>query len=395
MAKQEIQNGVSKGFRGGCLALLAILVFSASVQAQASRLPRLDRAYQHIEHPIDDSEQWRSILGDDPALSQSSLPEMLAQQSPVRDQGERSTCSIFSAVAWMESYFIRNARPAAAEAPDFSEEWLEYLAVRRSTEDGSEAPTNFSLIARHGLASEAVLPYRNEDWTGLPKRLTGLRRERCGHLNGVRKRESCLITHFDPDALDWTDEQLEGSPAAELLLARRDSDNMLARLKERAGGEWPRATAVKTVSEVKALLRAGIPLVLDLDFFLGAWNYDDPELPEISTSPKQWRQGIVGYPEKDSMDRKLSKKGEYGHSVLCVGYDDNIEVETRSRMKDGSMKSFRYRGVYFFKNSWGTDGFGKRFYAQGVSAPGYGMITQKYAHEFGGFFRARLPESKL
>jgi hypothetical protein len=56
-------------------------------------------------------------------------------------------------------------------------------------------------------------------------------------------------------------------------------------------------------------------------------------------------------------------------------------------MDDGTTKSFTYRGVYYFKNSWGTDKFGVQFSLNGKVYPGYGMITQKYAHDFGQFFQ--------
>ncbi|NDD91222.1 hypothetical protein EBZ37_03965 [bacterium] len=371
---------------------LLVALTSGLAQAQPTRrLPRLERAYSHIEHPIEDSLGAQTLLGQESPTS-SDFARALGAQSPVKDQGSRGSCSIFSSVAWLESYFIRHRLLSLSTDIDLSEEWLEYLAVRGTQEDGSDSPSNFALLSKYGIANEATLPYDSRDWSTDAKKLRGLPRKRCGHIDGVRKRNSCLLAHFDSEALEWSDQELQDSPASELLPARSESAAMLNLLKLQIGEQWPRATAVKTVSEVKALLRAGIPLVLDLDFYMGAWNYDDPELPEVSTNPKHWKLGVVGYPEKGSMDRKLSKPVGAGHSVLCIGYDDNVEVETTVRMQDGSMKSFRYRGVYYFKNSWGTDGFGARFSAQGVRAPGYGMITQKYSHEFGGFFRAKLPE---
>ncbi|MBK7961490.1 MAG: hypothetical protein IPK04_10000 [Bdellovibrionales bacterium] len=74
-------------------------------------------------------------------------------------------------------------------------------------------------------------------------------------------------------------------------------------------------------------------------------------------------------------------------SIVLVGYDDNVEVTVDSLMDDGTTKSFTYRGVYYFKNSWGTDKFGVQFSLNGKVYPGYGMITQKYAHDFGQFFQ--------
>jgi hypothetical protein len=69
-----------------------------------------------------------------------------------------------------------------------------------------------------------------------------------------------------------------------------------------------------------------------------------------------------------------------------VGYDDEKVTKTKMLMDDGSTKEFSYKGVYYFKNSWGIKGSGRDFTLNGVSYPGYGMITQKYAHEHGRFF---------
>jgi hypothetical protein len=55
-------------------------------------------------------------------------------------------------------------------------------------------------------------------------------------------------------------------------------------------------------------------------------------------------------------------------------------------MKDGSEKTFTYRGVYYFKNSWGATNFGVDFEINGVNYPGYGMMVQKYAHAEGSFY---------
>ena len=59
-------------------------------------------------------------------------------------------------------------------------------------------------------------------------------------------------------------------------------------------------------------------------------------------------------------------------------------------MEDGTWKEFSYRGVYYFKNSWGLRVSGRDFKLQGKNFPGYGMITQKYAHELGTFYHPPL-----
>ena len=59
-------------------------------------------------------------------------------------------------------------------------------------------------------------------------------------------------------------------------------------------------------------------------------------------------------------------------------------------MADGTTKKFTYKGVYYFKNSWGTSSFGRDFDIDGVNFPGYGMMVQKYAEEQGQFFQMPL-----
>jgi C1A family cysteine protease len=89
------------------------------------------------------------------------------------------------------------------------------------------------------------------------------------------------------------------------------------------------------------------------------------------------------------VDRQMSKTKPTGHSVLLVGYDDNATITTVQKMTDGSERSFTYRGVFYFKNSWGTDSLGAGFTIDGQRVPGYGVITQQYAFEFGEFFSLR------
>ena len=55
-------------------------------------------------------------------------------------------------------------------------------------------------------------------------------------------------------------------------------------------------------------------------------------------------------------------------------------------------QTVKHQGVYYFKNSWGTQNFGSRMKIGDTVYPGYGRIVQKYAHEFGQFYK--LPVSK-
>jgi C1A family cysteine protease len=99
-----------------------------------------------------------------------------------------------------------------------------------------------------------------------------------------------------------------------------------------------------------------------------------------------WAQGIIGHPEPGSLDREKSSEKPAGHSVLVVGFDDNKIVKKKIQMADGTSKMFTYKGVYYIKNSWGTESFGSEFEVDGVNYPGYGMIVQKHANQDGSFF---------
>jgi hypothetical protein len=147
---------------------------------------------------------------------------------------------------------------------------------------------------------------------------------------------------------------------------------------------------LNSLKAAKTLLAQGIPLVLDLNFYDGAWNYKDITGWGIPRSLKAWNQGVVGYPEKGSIDRERSEKAPDGHSVVVVGYDDNVEVETHQPMTDGTTRKLMYQGVFYFKNSWGTDTWGSEAQIDGTATPGYGTITQAYAVEFGEFYQLQL-----
>jgi len=147
---------------------------------------------------------------------------------------------------------------------------------------------------------------------------------------------------------------------------------------------------VTSVSEIHQLLVAGIPLTLDIDFFYGAWNYPGSHKKGIYRSKELWENGTITYPEKGSVDRQVSKKNREGHSVVVVGYDDDVEVTYTMNMKDGKRQTFTRKGVYYIKNSWGDDDWGSNFTIDGHSFPGYGMILQDNAHEFGEFYHLDL-----
>lgn len=339
----------------------------------------LDRPYKNLVHPlvIDSPFMDAQPL----AARHSDTAAVIAQQTRVKSQANRGTCSIFSGTALLESMLaIKSGFDPGAT--DLSEEWLEYLAMRGATDDGSSSDANFSLLAQYGTVREKTLPYIGEEWEDL--NAPGAK-DACGHLKGTTLK-SCLLGHRDPRLLKASQASLLDKQGELYDPEFYDIRQEARAFKKQYLQGLSRTTPVLTSGQAKTLLRQGIPLTLDLDFYYGAWNHREADELGIGRSTEHFGLGLVGYPEVGSADRKLSKKSPAGHSIVVVGYDDAAEFTTRVKMTDGTTKEFTYRGVYYFKNSWGTDKFGKNFEVAGEKHPGYGAITQKYAHEFGELF---------
>ncbi len=368
---------------------LSSVALFATLGAQAGMNPPLDPLYTDLTPPIMD------INGSDKATPMASnFSEHVKYQTPVKSQGRRGTCSIFSATALTESLLKKKFMKFGREIDfDFSEQYLEYLAVRGRTTDGSFSPLNFSQILTYGLPFEETLAYDTRDWSLDPS----LGQERCGHLlnaEGAETQEykSCLIIQRDPGLLFQSRMSLSyNHPSNEVydpeFLSARD-EALVNKAKYLRASHM--AFSVKQVSSIKTFLRSGIPLTMGIEIFYGAWNHGGGIAQGIPTNSDHWAKGIVGYPEVDSVDFVQSRKKPAGHSVVIVGFDDDREVKVTQLMKNGELKEFTYRGVYYFKNSWGTESFGSEFEVDGVNYPGFGMITQQYAHELGSFYQFPL-----
>lgn len=332
--------------------------------------------YRNLTHPQVD------VRPDAQGVSRSNILEALKLQTPIKDQGYRGTCSIFSSTAMLESLMV--ARGLDVEDADLSEEWLQYLTTQTTAEEGSTSADNFKLLRQWGQPYERSLPYGDRAWTS---KRNGLAAKRCGHLKRSWQLRACLVSHRDPALLAKRDEELlnpndelydpEFVDARREALAIRDAVLLAPR-----GDDG----IILKVSEIKAHLDRGETLTLDLDFFYGAWNHKGGRKWGIQASPSLWRKGVITYPEKGSNDRAYSKRDGGGHSVAVVGYDDSIEVSYWVKMKTGTRKKFTRRGVYIIKNSWGVEDWGRDFEIQGQKIPGYGMILQDHAHEFGEFY---------
>ena len=334
----------------------------------------LDAKYPNLVHPFNDKNSVNK------SLPSNDSKNVISYQSQVRSQAARGTCSIFSSTAYIEGLLIKKGFNASI---DLSEEWLEYTAVRNKSSDGSTGWTNFQAIKDYGMVAEETLPYIGEDWL---EAFNPLKEQRCGKLLGAAKK-SCLIVHRDPSLLNLTDVQIQTKyNDNEFINARKEALDFKKKYIKFSDSNFN----VSNVSEVKSLLSNGTPVVVEVDFYYGAWNHREADEFGIGRNLDHWSKGIVTFPEEGSLDAVESVKHPAGHSILIVGYDDNKIVEKTIKMADGSTKTFSYKGVYYFKNSWGTTSFGREFQIDGISFPGYGMMVAKYAEELGQFFKMPL-----
>lgn len=321
---------------------------------------------------------------------EKSIPAMdnarrIAYQTPVRSQGRRGTCSIFSALGLLENRLRQ--RHGFGEELDLSEQYLEYLSVRGRTTDGSNSWTNFNNLAQYGVPYEKTLVYDSRDWTTQ----TSLGEERCGHLNSESNNyKSCLIIQRDPEQLFRRDEELLNESSThfdpDFVTARSEASQFRNQYLRFQNYNY----YVGNSSRIKSYLRSGYGLTMGMPIYYGAWNHGAGTSLGIEMNRDHWMKGIVGYPARGSVDRAKSPEKAAGHSVVIVGYDDERVVEVEMKMEDGSTKTFSYTGVYYFKNSWGTTSFGKDFTINETTYPGYGMVTQDYAHEYGTFYHLPL-----
>ncbi len=351
---------------------LAVLLFSSHSYANEEGA-FLSSPFKNHNHPIKDDFSQKSLS------IRSNTLSVIKNMSQVKSQGSRGTCSIFSAAAMVEGLLA--IAGFANSSIDLSEEWLEYLniASTRSTTDGSFTSRNFRLMRSNGMAFETTLPYESENWEKMDN---SLELQRCQGLVSSEKT-MCELGHFNPNFYRMSDKAISQSAGGERFLQAKEEALINKEKFPKFKGQY----SINSVSEIKSRLELGVPVVLDITFFYGAWNHRKADELGIGRDLNLWANGVVSYPERQSLDYKLSMENRAGHSVLLVGFDNEKEVKTTVKMRDGSTKTFTYKGVYYFKNSWGTNSFGSQTMIEGESHQGYGVITQKYAHDYGSFYK--------
>ncbi|MBV1859471.1 MAG: proprotein convertase P-domain-containing protein [Nannocystaceae bacterium] len=277
--------------------------------------------------------------------------DLLELQSPVKSQGRRGVCSIFSTTGLMEHLYIAGGM----EDPDFSEQYLQWSAKFEvgsfPNTSGSNAYYNLRAITQYGVPSEAAWPYEADQW-------------------GVDEDEAC----------DGEDDQ----PTRCYTNGQAPEEALAAEKFQLPPGRWVNSRRASIMDHIRV---NGTGVVVGLEFFYQAWNHRRSELPRNLDS---WDQGIVRYPNDE--DKDISRESPAGHSILIVGWDLDKEVARvdaeGNTMLDADGNPQMEQGFYLFKNSWGTEGFGISHEA----GAGYGWLSMEYVDELGRAYVSDIPE---
>lgn len=280
--------------------------------------------------------------------------DLAALQSPVRNQASRGVCSIFSTVALMEHLYIKEG---TLLQPDFSEQFLQWSVkseVKAFTNtEGSNADRNIEAISRFGIVEESAAPYETSRWSTV---------------------HDARCTGKDQPVLCYTN----GEPSEAAKAAKR------YKLPQ---GRWvsPRRQSIKAfMSQNRQAVVAG------MTFFYQAWNHRGSPLPVNS---EYSRKGYILFP--NAKDIETSKEKPAGHSILIVGWDDELEVptvdETGAVVVGADGKPVTEKGFFLIKNSWGTSNFG----TENPFGAGYGWLSMKYVETYANVYASDVPRVDL
>lgn len=307
----------------------------------------LDPPYENLVPPKNDLGAKSILLRWGDSVSAKDFESLIKFQTSVKNQNQRGLCSVFSAIGMLE-YLLKKQ---SHQEYDLSENYLAYIVeskIKREAGKGIRAPENFEAIRYPGVIEEFLWPYEGEDWNSKNLNLISwIYAYFTCSFTGLRQ-EICLSSHRDPENDPF------GLNAKDFAAQHLTSHFF--------------TEEVDAVSEVQKDLLAQRPLLLEMDFFYGAWNHHRmKEYGLGKPDTEKWLKGEVGIPSAE--DKEAFKKHPMGHSVLVVGFDTE-------------------RQVYYFKNSWGKTGFGVRSDLLGPkTTPGYGTLPFEYAHHHGMFYR--------
>lgn len=280
-----------------------------------------------------------------------SYTELAQLQSPVKSQGSRGVCSIFSTAAYMEHLYIAEGTITDL---DVSEQYLQWSAKFEvgsfPNTSGSNANYNLQAISDYGIPREEAWPYETSQWSS----------SNDAECTGDEMPTKCYTNGEPPDS---------------------------ARSAEKF--KLPRSRYISTRErDIKShMFNQKTGVVVGLTFFYQSWNHRRSTLPR---NTQYWDQGYVLYP--NSKDEEVSLEKRAGHSILLVGWDDNLEVpvmdEEGNQVLNADGTPITERGFFLFKNSWGTGSFGRL----NPNGDGFGWISYRYVNEYGSGRVTDLPE---
>lgn len=319
-----------------------------------------------------------SLAGDETTLA------VMQRQTSVKTQDKVRACSIFAATGLLENKLIQLGY--ADPSVDLSEQWLVFVTAGQKGVYGVRSADNIRAYRAYGFVQEALWKFNPTPWSTTdeislftaPQNFFR-RNNVCGHLKKSELLNNCYIGQRDPRLLAASDAELL-QRGGELF------DSQFYTIRENAKAH-KNAYAIAGLihSSKKAILNLldrGEALLLDVNFFYEAWSHRKAPEYGLERNMEFWNQGIVSYPDRSSKDYNSKRAG---HSVIIVGYDAQRVIERTVKDINGNDLVVKSVGVYYFKNSWGPDGFGKNFTFMGQRFPGFGMIPMQYAHEHGSF----------
>ncbi len=290
------------------------------------------------------------IKADGPAPRQFDLVDA---QSPVKSQGRRGVCSVFSTTALMEHLYIL----AGEQDPDFSEQYLQWSVKEEvgsfPRTSGSNANYNLQAISEYGIPVESAWAYEIDQWDEDDD-------PECAKDNGDDRPTRCYTN---------------GAPPQEAL----DADKFTL-----PRGRYRNSRRNSIIDHMRV---SGTAAVVGLDFFYQAWNHRGTSL---TRNTDNWDKGIVLMPNAEDIQKSHEKRA--GHSVLLVGWDLDLQIPRReadgSITTDADGEPVMDTGFFVFKNSWGTGGFG----VDNAHGAGYGFISMDYVERYGSVRVSDIPE---
>lgn len=282
--------------------------------------------------------------------------DLLAIQTPARNQGRRGTCTIFSTTALMESLYMREGTIAN---PDFSEQFLQWSTkteLRRFTDgEGSNNEANLQAIARFGTVLESDWAYESAAW-------------------GASNDPMCVGEEEMRPTRCFTN----GEPPASALMAQRYT---------LPAGRWMNSSADSIRSY---MVNNQLPVVVSGTFFYQSWSHGGSMLP---VSQENKRRGIVQYPSAE--DQTDSRMRPAGHGILLVGFDADMRVQRINGMGQPEVNAMGEpvydTGFFMFKNSWNNTWATEQVPGTTEHPGGFGWISFRYVREFMQAYVSGLP----